>query len=133
MPGRASRSSDTGPGTSRRVVRSCTDGDIVRLMDETHAEQVVVDRLLGPRAVPLRLHQGDFVDEAEVAELVGALAVLVQAYRGRPTVPKQVALALVDISARFENRYYSHEQQERLEDIAHELQRLAENLFDPAT
>ncbi|WP_277209154.1 hypothetical protein [Isoptericola croceus] len=99
-------------------------------MDETHAEQVVVDRLLGPQAVPLRLHQGAYVDEAEVAELVEALAFLVQAYRGRTMVPKPIALALVDISARFENRFYTQEQQERLEDIAHELQRLAEELFD---
>ncbi len=104
----------------------------MRAMDETHAEQMVVDRLLGPQAVPLRLHQGGFVDEVEVAELVEALTFLVQAYRGRPTVPKPIALALVDISARFDNRFYTQEQQERLEDIAHELQRLAEDLFDPA-
>lgn len=101
-------------------------------MDEAAAQRAVVDLLLGPDCLPLKIRAGEFVDESDVARLFDALGVLIAAYRGRTTVPKEIALALVDISAHFDNRFYTEVQQNRLEDIGHELQRLAEELFSTA-
>ena len=49
--------------------------------------------------------------------------------RTSPSVPKELALATVGIATRFENVYYPQEQQERLEDIGAEVERLAEEIF----
>jgi hypothetical protein len=98
-------------------------------MNEADAERIVYDRLLGPHSLSAQVRDNTFVDEVEVNELHRAISALTEFYRDRPNVPKSVALAFVDIAARFENRFYSESQQERLQDIGLELSCLAEELF----
>jgi hypothetical protein len=79
-------------------------------MNEADAEFVVYDRLLGPRSLTSQIRDNAFVDEAEVSERFRAINTLTVLYRDRPDVPKELALAFVDIAARFENRFYSESQ-----------------------
>ena len=68
-------------------------------MNEIEAERVVHDLLLGPDSLPMQVHRGDFVNESNVDELFDALSVLIDFYRDLSSVPKALALALIDISA----------------------------------
>ena len=90
---------------------------------------LVVARLVGEDSLPVQVRGGGFVDEAQVAELLAALQVLAGRLVGERTVPKALALATVNVASRFENSHYALAQQERLEDIGHEVERLAEELY----
>lgn len=98
-------------------------------MDAAEAERIVETRLLGEFSLRVQVRDGDFVNESEVDELLRALNTLTEVYRAQSCVPKILALALVDISAAFDNRFYSPDQQEQLEDLGQEIRRLAEKLF----
>ena len=99
--------------------------------DPAAALAVVDELLLGPDSILVRLRAREGLDPAQYATLVAAVQVLVEHYRGKAEVPKRLALAFVDISNFF---YYSEEAYptdvlERLEDAAHELTQLANELF----
>jgi len=90
---------------------------------------VVVARLIGPDSLPLQIRGGQFVDEREVAELLDAMRALVGRFTDESAVPKELALATVGTATRFENAHYPQEQQDRLEDLGAEVERLAEEVF----
>lgn len=90
---------------------------------------VVVTHLVGDESLPLQIRGGRLVDERAVAELLGAMSALVGRFTGEQSVPKELALATVGIATRFENVHYPQEQQERLEDLGAEVERLAEEMF----
>ncbi|HEX6240696.1 MAG TPA: hypothetical protein VFZ61_07380 [Polyangiales bacterium] len=99
--------------------------------DPAAALAVVDELLLGPDSIPVRLRAREGLDPQKYAALVEALQILVEHYRGKTEVPKPLALAFVDISNFF---YYSEDAYppkvlERLEDAAHELTQLANQLF----
>ncbi|MCC2313562.1 hypothetical protein [Cellulomonas xiejunii] len=90
---------------------------------------LVVARLVGNNSLPTQVHGGEFVDERQVAELLEAMGALVGRFTSEASVPKELALATVAIATRFENVHYPQDQQERLEDIGAEVERLAEEIF----
>jgi hypothetical protein len=99
--------------------------------DPAAALSVVDELLLGPDSILVRLRAREGLDPQRYATLVAALRSLVQHYQGKSDVPKRLALAFVDISNFFyyAEDVYPTEVLERLEDAAHELTLLANQLF----
>ncbi|MGM7052352.1 hypothetical protein [Escherichia fergusonii] len=100
-------------------------------MNKNKALTIVNEKLLGEQSIPVRVRAKIPFSESEVTLLYEALDYLGDVYRHQDTVPKSLALALVDVYGLFSFRegMYSHEQLVALEDIGITLQEKAINLF----
>lgn len=100
-------------------------------MDLDTALATVDELLLGPDSIPVRLRAREGLDAERYQQLVAAIQALIEHYKDKPEVPKQLALAFLDISNFFffTEKEYPTEVLERLEDAAHELTSLANELF----
>ena len=98
------------------------------------ALEIVYDCLLGEQSIPAQLRFRQGMNENRFAQLVAALRLLITHYAAAETVPKQLALCLVDIYGAFSFRegMYSEAVTARLEDAGIQLQGLAEELFGAA-
>jgi hypothetical protein len=100
-------------------------------MKKDKALETVYNSILGDHSILLQLRNGDGLDEALYGELVAAMKLLIEEYKGQDVVPKKLALSFVDISNYFyfNEGKYSEEYQDRLEDAVHEISQLANELF----
>jgi hypothetical protein len=91
----------------------------------------VDELLLGENSILLQIRARQGLDRARFDQLVKAIEVLIAHYRHRSDVPKQLALAFVDISNYFyyKEDYYPMPVLIELEDAAHKLSYLAQELF----
>jgi len=103
-------------------------------MDAMIAVELVCASLLGEHSFPVKIRTRHRVTEEEVNELFSAIDFLIRHYRGQNTVPKNLALAFVDIYAGFSvaDGFYSEDEIKRYEDIGIALQEKAYDLFEGA-
>lgn len=91
-----------------------------------------VERLLtGDQSIPVQLRMREGLDEDAYVELTRALERLIDHYANSASVPKQLALAFVDVGTAFDyaEGSYPDDQLERIDDAGHELSRLGQVLF----
>lgn len=103
-------------------------------MTELEAIHVVLDGLVGPDSLPVRLRRGEGLDEAQLARIEVAATRLGELWAGRDVVPRRVAAAFVDIGTTlaWAGAGASKAEQERIEVAALRLVELAHELFgDP--
>lgn len=103
-------------------------------MDAKIAVEWVYERLIGEYSIPVRIRTRDRVTEEEVNDLFLAIDFLISHYRDQDSVPKNLALAFVDIYAGFSvaKGVYSEDEIKRYEDIGIALQEKAYDLFGGA-
>jgi hypothetical protein len=98
----------------------------------TDDDIATVTRLLASDdSIPVQLRMRQGLDEEAYTELTGAIERLITHFASKPTVPKELALAFVDISNGFyyDEGAYPATELERIEDVGHELSQLAQLLF----
>ncbi|GAB7529179.1 hypothetical protein PS3A_15880 [Pseudomonas sp. 3A(2025)] len=103
-------------------------------MDAESAVKLVCARLLGENSIPVKIRTREHVSEEEVNELFFAIDFLIVYYRGQEAVPKELALAFVDIYVGLNSAdaFYDEDQVQRYEDIGIALQQKAYALFESA-
>jgi hypothetical protein len=101
-------------------------------MTEDEAVELVYEGLAGMESIPVKLRMGEGLDTRQLASVQGALRLLIERWKGRPTVPKRLAAAFVDLQGAMEvNRdSYPEAVQESIEDAAVDLLALAWELFE---
>ncbi|GAB0171099.1 hypothetical protein LSPCS325_45360 [Lysinibacillus sp. CTST325] len=100
-------------------------------MDIKEAFGIICDGLISENSVPVKLRTNRELDSVLLNQVREALDVLTQYYKDKETVPKKVALAMVDIygAFSFQAGYFDVEFLEELEGIGIELQEKATELF----
>lgn len=104
-------------------------------MTEDEAVDVVCAGLGGMDGIPVKLRMGDGLDTRQLEDVKRALRLLIERWKGRPTVPKRLAAVFVDLQGAMEvNRdHYPEPVQEAIEDAATDLLALAWELFEDDT
>ena len=100
-------------------------------MDTEEVIALIYDGLVSENSVPVKLRTNRELDSDILDQVREALDVLTQYYKDKETVPKKLALAMVDINGAFSFRagYFDDEFLEELEGIGIELQGKAIELF----
>ncbi|EYF02273.1 hypothetical protein [Chondromyces apiculatus] len=101
-------------------------------MTEQEAITIVVEGLVGARSIPVKLRAREGLDREGVAQVKEALRFLAEQWEGRPDVPRQVALAFVDIGSNitWAQGGYTEREQAEIEAAGMELTELGLALFD---
>jgi hypothetical protein len=102
-------------------------------MDKDKALKIVYDKIIGIDSIPLSIREMKGVNADNFQELKSAIIYLIEYYGNKDDVPKELALAFVDISNYFfvPNLNYTEREHEKLEDYGIELSELANKLFLP--
>ncbi len=101
-------------------------------MNRKTALAKVYEGILSDDSILVGMRRGAGLDDERFETVVEAIEFLIQDLKESRTVPKQLALCFVDIS----NYFYFHEgkysqaEMDRMEDAAHKLSELANQLFD---
>jgi hypothetical protein len=100
-------------------------------MDESEARKVVVEALAGANGIPVKLRRKDGLDEEQLDRVRKAAALLARAYEGREEIPRDLALAFLDIRTSMESGLglYPEQAQDAIQDAAEELVELGLDLF----
>lgn len=100
-------------------------------MTQEAALQFVYASLLGDDSIPQNLRMKQNLNQPRFDQLVAALRILIDQYADQNTVPKKLALCMVDIYSAFSFRpgFYSEEDSAKIEDAGILLQELATELF----
>ncbi|KOP78412.1 hypothetical protein AMS59_11115 [Lysinibacillus sp. FJAT-14745] len=100
-------------------------------MDIKEAFGIIYDGLISENSVPVKLRTNKELDSILLNQVREALDVLTQYYKDKETVPKKLALAMVDIygAFSFQAGYFNDKFLEELEGIGIELQEKAMKLF----
>jgi len=100
-------------------------------MGTEEAIAIVYDGLVSENSVPVKLRTNRELDSDLLNQVREALDVLTQYYKDKETVPKKLALAMVDIygAFSFQAGYFNDEFLKELEGIGIELQEKAMELF----
>jgi hypothetical protein len=100
-------------------------------MNKEISLKIVYERLVGPHSLPISVREMQGVNKKDYQELKCAIEYLIEYYSDKNEVPKELALAFVDIGNYFfvPNLNYSEEEHEELEDYGIELSELANKLF----
>jgi hypothetical protein len=102
------------------------------MMNVNKALKIVENRLLGEASIPVAVRLMKGVNKKDYEELINAILFLIDAFKGKVSVPKILALAFVDVSNHFfvPNLSYSEKELEFLEDCGIQLSELANELFN---
>lgn len=100
-------------------------------MDLQEAIEIIYIGLVSENSVPVKLRTNRELDSDLLNQVSEALDVLTHYYKDKETVPKKVALAMVDIygAFSFQTGYFEDGILEELEVIGIELQEKAMELF----
>ncbi|MFJ8459094.1 hypothetical protein [Lysinibacillus xylanilyticus] len=100
-------------------------------MDIQEAIEIIYIGLVSENSVPVKLRTNRELDSDLLNQVSEALDVLTHYYKDKETVPKKLALAMVDIygAFSFQTGYFEDEILEELEVIGIELQEKAMELF----
>ncbi|KOS62214.1 hypothetical protein FJQ98_17335 [Lysinibacillus agricola] len=100
-------------------------------MDTEEAIAIIYDGLVSENSVPVKLRMNRELDSDLLNLVREALDVVTQYYKDKETVPKKLALAMVDIygAFSFQAGYFDDKFLEELEGIGIELQEKATELF----
>jgi len=100
-------------------------------MDIQEAIEIIYIGLVSENSVPVKLRTNRELDSDLLNQVSEALDVLTHYYKDKETVPKKLALAMVDIygAFSFQTGYFEDEILEELEGIGIELQEKAMELF----
>ncbi|MEX3744047.1 hypothetical protein [Lysinibacillus xylanilyticus] len=100
-------------------------------MDIQEAIEIIYIGLVSENSVPVKLRTNRELDSDLLNQVSEALNVLTHYYKDKETVPKKLALAMVDIygAFSFQTGYFEDEILEELEVIGIELQEKAMELF----
>lgn len=100
-------------------------------MDIQEAIGIIYIGLVSENSVPVKLRTNRELDSDLLNQVSEALDVLTHYYKDKETVPKKLALAMVDIygAFSFQTGYFEDEILEELEVIGIELQEKAMELF----
>ncbi len=100
-------------------------------MNQETALNQVYESLLGDNSIPLQLRMRQGLDQARFQQLTEAIRFLTNYYAQEETIPKKLALALVDIygSFSFQENFYNDSDSIIIEDAGMLLQVLATELF----
>ncbi|MFT9818255.1 hypothetical protein [Lysinibacillus sp. NPDC056185] len=100
-------------------------------MGTEEAIAIIYDGLVSENSVPVKLRTYRELDFDLLNQVREALDVLTQYYKDKETVPKKLAIAMVDINSAFSFQagYFDDKFLEELEGIGIELQEKAIELF----
>ncbi|MGA3674594.1 hypothetical protein [Lysinibacillus agricola] len=100
-------------------------------MDIQEAIEIIYIGLVSENSVPVKLRTNRELDSDLLNQVSEALNVLTHYYKDKETVPKKLALAMLDIygAFSFQTGYFEDEILEELEGIGIELQEKAMELF----
>jgi len=101
------------------------------LMGTEEAIAIIYDGLVSENSVPVKIRTYRELDSDLLNQVREALNVLTQYYKDKETVPKKLAIAMVDINSAFSFQagYFDDKFLEELEGIGIELQEKAIELF----
>ncbi|MCM1236261.1 MAG: hypothetical protein NC489_39780, partial [Ruminococcus flavefaciens] len=115
------------------LCRQLKGGGMEIFMDIKNIEQAVDLIYLGlvsVKSVPVQLRSFRILDLEMLDKVREALDFAIRYYKGKPSVPKKIAISMVDISgAFFFKEGFDDEMLRKLEDIGIELQEKALELF----
>lgn len=100
-------------------------------MGTEEAIAIIYDGLVSENSVPVKIRTYRELDSDLLNQVREALNVLTQYYKDKETVPKKLAIAMVDINSAFSFQagYFDDKFLEELEGIGIELQEKAIELF----
>ena len=100
-------------------------------MDIEQAIETIYTGLVSEESVPVKLRALRELDREMLGQVQEALSFAIEYYKGKPLVPKKLAMAMVDIFGAFcFNSGFSEKELRELEDIGMKLQEQALELFD---
>lgn len=99
-------------------------------MDIEQAIDIIYTGLVSEKSVPVRLASFRILDFGMLDQVREALDFATKYYKGKPFVPKKIAMAMVDIEGAFIfNSGFDEEMLGKIKDIGTELQEKAMELF----
>ncbi|WP_430931176.1 hypothetical protein [Saccharicrinis sp. 156] len=100
-------------------------------MNKCDATNIIIDGLLGEESIPVKLRTERFFDNEKYSKVKEAVLFLVDEYKDKSMVPKDLALCFVDISNHFyvSENVFSEDLICKIEDAGFELSELANKLF----
>jgi hypothetical protein len=100
-------------------------------MNQETALHIVYECLLGDNSIPQELRSKQGLNQPKLDELVNAVKFLIDYYAEQDTIPKKLALCMVDIYGYFSFRegFYDDAEATKIEDAGILLQELATDLF----
>lgn len=99
-------------------------------MDIEQAIDIIYTGLVSEKSVPVRLASFRVLDFGMLDQVREALDFATKYYKGKPFVPKKIAMAMVDIEGAFIfNSGFDEEMLGKIKDIGTELQEKAMELF----
>ena len=99
-------------------------------MDIEQAIDIIYTGLVSEKSVPVRLASFRILDFGMLDQVREALDFAIKYYKGKPFVPKKIALAMVDIEGAFIfNSGFDEEMLGKIKDIGTELQEKVMELF----
>ena len=94
------------------------------------AVDIIYTGLVDVKSVPAQLYSSRILDMEMLEQVMDALDYAIKYYKGKTSVPKKIAIAMVDIQgAFFFKDGFEEEMLRKLEDIGIELQEKAIELF----
>ena len=99
-------------------------------MDIEQAIDIIYTGLVSEKSVPVRLASFRILDFGMLDQVREALDFATKYYKGKPFVPKKIAMAMVDLrGAFFFKNGFEEEMLRKLEDIGMEFQEKALKIF----
>ena len=100
-------------------------------MNVNEALDIVYDCTIGNNSIMIPLREGLGLNEQSYKLFLEAMKILIEEYKDKSEVPKKLASCFIDITKYFNfiEGKYSREDEEKLEDVNHEISFLVEELF----